>query len=271
MIDAIYPVLESQVCFPVYLSGVGIADPEYHTFRDQGLISHQILLSLEGEGVVKVDGKTYRCKEGSVFYVASGVVHEYYPLHKDAWKTGWVVFRGQYIHQLMTELGFGDYFCKRPAQFDALKRTFLHLLAEAKDKNPVEKEERCALLVYRYIMELRRYALLNVAADETSVISRAKKYINAQYAQDISLEDLAQVCGVTKQHVCRIFKVETGMRPMEYLAKQRMAVAKVLLLDEKARIAEIGRAVGYEDPTYFGVVFKKYEGMSPSRYRIYHN
>ena len=62
-------------------------------------------------------------------------------------------------------------------------------------------------------------------------------------------------------------KIETGMRPMEYLARKRLSVAKVLLFSTDNSITSIGKEVGYEDPTYFGIVFKKLEGISPSEYR----
>lgn len=52
---------------------------------------------------------------------------------------------------------------------------------------------------------------------------RAVVYINENYADDITLEELAGMSGVTKQHFCRVFKEQMRMRPMEYLARRRMA------------------------------------------------
>ena len=69
------------------------------------------------------------------------------------------------------------------------------------------------------------------------------------------------------QHFCRVFKAKTGMRPMEYLAKKRIAEAKLLLLNTGESIGYIAASVGYSDQNYFGMVFKKYEGITPSEYR----
>ena len=57
------------------------------------------------------------------------------------------------------------------------------------------------------------------------------------------------------------------MRPLEYIARRRIAQAKSLLLNTDTEIGEIGRLVGYEDRNYFSIVFKKLEGVSPRDYR----
>ena len=95
----------------------------------------------------------------------------------------------------------------------------------------------------------------------------AVSYIEKHYGEDISLQNLAEICGVSTQHFCRLFREEMGMRPMEYVARKRISEAKVALYDSDASIAQIGQKVGYADPNYFGIVFKKYEGISPREFR----
>ncbi len=75
--------------------------------------------------------------------------------------------------------------------------------------------------------------------------------------------------GVTKQHFVG-FKEQMRMRPMEYLARQRVSAAISMLLATDKSIAQIGAEVGYENPTYFGMVFKKYEGITPTDCRKRH-
>ncbi len=54
---------------------------------------------------------------------------------------------------------------------------------------------------------------------------------------------------------------------MEYLAKKRISEAKILLINTGESIGYVSSAVGYGDQNYFGMVFKKYEGITPSDYR----
>ena len=105
---------------------------------------------------------------------------------------------------------------------------------------------------------------------DKDILQRAVIYMNENYASDITLEELAAISGVTRQHFCRVFKEQMRMRPMEYLARRRMASARNLLLTTEKSIAEIGKAVGYDNPTYFGMVFKKYEGITPTDCRKRH-
>lgn len=75
------------------------------------------------------------------------------------------------------------------------------------------------------------------------------------------------MCGISKQHFCRVFKKKLGIRPLEYLARKRISKAKVLLINTDKSIYEIGKETGYNAANYFGIVFKKYEGISPGEYR----
>lgn len=69
----IYPVLGRQTKLPFYLTGIGVSDPEYHVVRSTGLVSHQFLYTIDGVGVLKIDGKEFKLKKGSIFYVAPAV------------------------------------------------------------------------------------------------------------------------------------------------------------------------------------------------------
>lgn len=260
---SIYPVLARQTGFPVYLSGIGVTDPEYHVVREQGLISHQILFTLEGEGRIHVDGKTFTAGPGSLFYVAGRVVHEYYPV-QEHWKTCWLVFRGEHLADMMTRLGFPDYMFRKLSSLDEITRLFGRILGAARE--PLHAEERCSVLVYEYIMAVRRILLTGNDRGDT-VINPALLHMDTHYAQDIALEELAAVCGISQQHLCRVFQKEFGMRPLEYLARKRISHAKSLLYTTEYPVAQIGRLVGYPNPTYFGQVFKKIEGFTPREYR----
>ena len=58
------------------------------------------------------------------------------------------------------------------------------------------------------------------------------------------------------------------MRPFEHLAKKRIFESKKLLIETDLSIADVAKAVGYNDCSYFCVVFKRQEGVSPADYRV---
>ena len=57
------------------------------------------------------------------------------------------------------------------------------------------------------------------------------------------------------------------MRPMEFITRVRIMHAKELLMFSEKPISEISAESGFQDSSYFSVVFKKYEGMSPAEFR----
>lgn len=265
LINAIYPIIGNQSSLPFYLTGIGVSAPEYHIVRESGLVSHQLCFTAYGRGILKVGGNSYVQTAGSFFYLSPGIQHEYYP-DGGSWTTCWTVFRGDYLAPQMRALGFGDYAVKGGCT-EHIKQIFSQLLAAA--NNPVSGAERCSGLIYEYILAARGLLLSEGQPDESSPAAKGISFMEEHYGEDITLESLAALSGVSLQHFCRLFRARTGMRPMEYLARKRISSAKLLLWNTSEPIAVIGERCGYPDPAYFGAVFKKYEGISPREYRLF--
>ena len=92
-------------------------------------------------------------------------------------------------------------------------------------------------------------------------------YIDSNYAKEISLSGIAENSHVSKEHLSRLFKKETGVTITEYVANARCKKAAELLTTTNLSISEISELVGYSDNNYFVKVFRKYYKMSPSQYR----
>lgn len=92
-------------------------------------------------------------------------------------------------------------------------------------------------------------------------------YINANYSRDIRLTDIANGSHVSKEHLSRLFKKETGQTITEYIAIARVNKAAEMLKSTNLSVAEISEFVGYSDNNYFVKVFKKYYKMTPSDYK----
>lgn len=265
MTKVVYPVIGRQTSLPFYLTGIGISDPEYHVVREKGLVSHQLLFTSGGEGRLIVDGCEYIQTAGSAFYLPPSLPHEYYPSN-GSWITNWIVFRGEYASQMLANMGFDGFKFTPEINTDKPAQLFERIFAAAAD--PVSFGEKASVLVYEYILAMKTAMLSPDSRKNVGSITRqALLYIDSCYMNDITTETLAGLSGVTVQHFCRVFRAETSMRPLEYIARRRIAQAKSLLLNTDTEIGEIGRLVGYEDRNYFSIVFKKLEGVSPRDYR----
>lgn len=264
MHSSIYPVLAAQTRLPFYLSGAGISDPEYHVVRPEGLVSCQILFTRSGSGVLRIDGREIPQTPGSLFFLTPGIPHEYFPDSGGAWETAWVVFRGEHLRDIVSAMGFAPWNETGGADLSGCERIFSRIMSAAAD--PLSGGERCSLLVYEYLLEVRSL-LLSGNSREGGLTAPAVRYMDENFSRDITLEELARLCGVSLQHFCRVFRRQFGMRPMEYLAQRRIAEAKRLLSSTGYSVSDISRMTGYSTPTYFGTVFRRYEGMSPSEWR----
>lgn len=104
-------------------------------------------------------------------------------------------------------------------------------------------------------------------AESQAVVTQALYYLNAHYAEDVSLAQLAADLHVSSAHLSRLFKTVVGQTPSNYLTDIRMRRAAQLLPNDTLTIKEVAGRVGYSDPLYFSKLFKKYFGRSPSAQR----
>lgn len=85
--------------------------------------------------------------------------------------------------------------------------------------------------------------------------------------EDLSLNQAASAVAVSPGYLSVLFRKETGETFIEYLTKIRMEKAKELLKTSSLKAYEVAYKVGYSDPHYFSMCFKKYTGQTPSDYK----
>jgi two-component system response regulator YesN len=103
----------------------------------------------------------------------------------------------------------------------------------------------------------------------TGVIQQAREYIDHHYMDaDISLQAVASRVGHSPSHFCTLFGEATGRTFKGYLTELRIKRAKELLRTTSLRTADISDQVGYNDPHYFSLVFRKCAGLSPKEFRM---
>lgn len=140
-----------------------------------------------------------------------------------------------------------------------------------------QKKPGFEMLVKSYTMQLLIFAFRNRDAwrkEAEDSLKRANKrifeilnYINTHYAENLSLESVAQKFFISKFYLSHAFKEVTGFTFVEYLCNVRVKEAQRLLYKTNLPVAEIAEQVGFGTVTHFGRVFRKISGESPVRYR----
>ena len=112
------------------------------------------------------------------------------------------------------------------------------------------------------------FSLLRVQSEEISAIYLIKEYIADHYQEEsLAIKDISQHVFLSSSYICTLFKNETGKTLNQYITDYRIEQAKKLLVDPRNKITDISAKVGYSDGSYFGKIFRKQVGMSPSEYR----
>lgn len=164
------------------------------------------------------------------------------------------------------KLGALDFLVK-PVQ----KKTFLSTLENVIEKIQTEESnnDRMKQLdnVIDYFKNQPKEKDIQYPNKLPNAITFIKEYIEENYCHYINLDDIISDCGYSKYHISRLFKNYMDCTIMEYLLRQRINLAKKLLETTQDTIKEISIAIGYCDPNYFSLIFKKEQGISPIQYR----
>ena len=113
--------------------------------------------------------------------------------------------------------------------------------------------------IMRNIMELQKKKTNRVIVD-------AKLFIDKNFSNEITLEEVSKTVCVSPHYFSRLFKEETSENFIEYLTKVRIDRAKEFMKNSNLSIKEICFKVGFSDPNYFSHIFKKTEKLTPSEY-----
>lgn len=97
--------------------------------------------------------------------------------------------------------------------------------------------------------------------------SRIKRFIDSNFQDDITLDDLAKMAHLNKYYFVHTFTKYYGMSPMNYLIEKRLQESKLLLHSTDHSIAEIAQLSGFSSQSYFAQSFRKNCGMTAGDYR----
>ncbi|MDR6553753.1 AraC family ligand binding domain-containing protein [Paenibacillus qinlingensis] len=219
-----------------------------------------------GYGTYSTGGRTERLGPGDLFLVTPDTVHTYRADSVEPWSYSWFGFVGTFAPRLVEIAGFNVLSPVRTADSSLpVDSLFGNLMSLRKEP---AKELLLTALLYQIFGTL---AIPDdtppLRADVGHHVRNAVSYMNARYADRISLHEIAEHVGLDTKYLCRLFQQRLSMSPYRYLTDVRMRKACRLLRRQLLGIAEIAQSVGYQDPLMFSRMFKRTIGISPTAYR----
>lgn len=265
----VFPMITEEASLPFYVTGAGGLENQTPITRPNGYYDFQWLHCIRGKGILHIDEKEFILSKNSGFFMYPDVPHQYYAI-EEPWETHWVVFNGEGVISLLNSLGMDRYHVYHLDDVRMLDNLISDIFILTQTKGPMPGHRNSAKL-YNLLIELNTLVREKAEKDETSKLKRllpVLDFIEENYATSPTINELSDIIGVSPQYLCRIFSQVLNTRPTEYLNLFKLKKAKEMLFNEIGlTVKEIAQKTGFNDPSYFCAIFKKYEGITPMQFR----
>jgi AraC-like DNA-binding protein len=239
----------------------------YYTEREN-LNSFLIVYTISGDGLLDYMGKEYTIMPGQAFFINCMEYQFYKSSANVPWEFLWIHFNGsaslayfnQYIKTGTPVAGVRD---------GSMIKTILWDIIEASRNRDFKTEVLMSKLITDLLTELLISACLTNTAVSTipKYIHDVLAYIEKNYTERITLNNLSERFAVNKFCLHKEFKQHIGLTPNEYVINCRLNCAKELLKYADLSVNEISSRVGIENVSHFINLFKKSEHKTPLTFR----
>lgn len=135
------------------------------------------------------------------------------------------------------------------------------------ESEPLIMESRAIMFIGDFIFNyFDMHPIETPPRQRRAKLAQVKSYMDENFKEQIRLDDLAQISGMTKFSLLRNFKADYKLSPHAYLINQRINYAKQLLLEGKT-IASTAVTCGFFDQSHFVKTFRHYMGIAPIDYK----
>lgn len=244
----------------------------------------EILYSVEGTIKVQVPGRTYCVQAGEILFVNASILH--YAVTENFCNLQSMVFHPTLLTGTEDSVYARKYIlpltkcssldscilCRESDEDNIIVKYFTEAFqALASDELGYEFTVRenlsriCMSLYEQYKEEIRETHI--VINQDTERIREMLDFIHGHYFERLELAQIAQQAGIGERECLRCFQRMLQISPMQYLLKYRIIQGASMLIAGKDSIAEIAIQTGFDSPSNFTQMFKRFYKCTPSQYR----
>jgi len=269
--------LKNQWLEHVYIREIG-QDPlsgRQHV-HDDGC---EILWVIRGDGNILLGDTLYRLESGRLYFIPALMLHYTHPAVPEDYVRSKLVFSRHRLQKVLTACGSLHLLenleqtswsaeCREPEKIARIEHFFEEASQIAGDFRPTA-DARCAALLLQMISYFSDTLLPDITAvyHADPLMNTMLTYINTHLGDDLSLDQIAYHCHISKYYMCRRFREEINMTVMQYISNQRIIAAKNALIGTDKSIAAVALENGYVNTSHFCSVFRRAEGISPAAFR----
>ena len=246
-----------------------------HAFGPAARTHYLFHYIISGTGLFMADDDdghtvTYQIKSGQGFMIFPGQITTYVADKDLPWEYVWLEFDGPRAKETLSIAGL-------------TKDTPVYH-ADSREMREVMMSEMLYIAQHCYLSPLHLIGHLYLFMDALTrsvsslriskggrlrdfYIHEAIAFIDQNFQNDISVEEIADNCGLNRSYFSKIFKEAVGRTPQAFLLHYRMTKAAELLKLTQLSISDISKAVGYDNPLHFSRAYKNVYGVSPRDWR----
>ena len=276
MSDLLFSVFpnENFVDLDLYQFGWEQCTPA-HSFGPAARNHYLFHYVISGTGTLMADDskgvtQTYQIKSGQGFMLFPGQISTYVADKNLPWEYAWLEFGGLKVREMIEIAGITKdspiYHANSKDLRQNMMEEMLYIVKNA-DKSPLHLIGHLYLFLDYMTRSAETMRLKQGGRLRDFYIKEALSFIEQNFQNDISVEDIAAFCGLNRSYFGKIFHDTIGKSPQEFLMSYRMQKATELLKLTQLSIGDIGNAVGYPNQLHFSRAFKNVYGVSPREWR----
>ncbi len=235
----------------------------------------EIVYCAKGSISYTVNEKTYILDENCFSIINSNMLHQINMIDEAVWYA--IVFDKKFIYgfeesliktEVFDSISYNNLIINNNEIIDTLKRIINTYYNDSNFKSL--KINSLLTKLYLDILDeaSNNEEVLKTSSNNHSIrIKLILDYINKNYKQKITIDDISREIGLCRSEVCKLFKNEIGLSIADYILKYRIEKSIPLLLSNKLNITEIALASGFNSSSYYAEAFKKLINMTPLEYK----
>jgi len=280
MSEVIFSVFPSEnfVDLGLYQFGWEQCDPS-HSFGPAARNHYLFHFCLSGTGTLYANNskgisEIYQIRSGQGFMLFPHQICTYIADNEIPWEYVWIEFDGLRAKETVELAGLSTdqpvYKARYKDISETMKEEMLYIVNH-KDESPFHLIGHLYLFIDSFVRSSTSGQISKGNSLRDFYIKEAFSFIEQNFQNDISIEDIASFCGLNRSYFGKIFRENTGKSPQDFLISYRMTKATELLKLTKLSIGDIGNAVGYPNQLHFSRAFRNTYGISPRQWRNEHN
>lgn len=271
--------------FPILISHERLQKYDLGSFLWHWHPEIELTLIQEGEMIYQINGNSFHLRKGEALFGNVSSLHEGHMVdNKDCVYTS-ITFDPKIIYGYENSILYHKYvapivknFSLPGIYFDLSKEWHYKIITLLKEIIEIENEHddtyEFDLIIYLQqiwkLLCLHHHPTADVNEYDKRNYERIRtilSFIESNYSNKLTLDDIAEQIHLCKEESCRIFKRYMKISLFDFILEYRIEKSLTYLVSTDDSVRDIASNVGFNDPNYYSKVFNKMKGCSPTRYR----